>query len=331
MYVGFLVLIAGSHALTGTIAFNKIFARPDVCALVWGVPVLLCLFVLALPKTFKDFTWLGYLDVVSILASVFTVIVATGRGNLDPQLEYDPVEWSLWPPEDKSFSEIFLAVTNVIFAYSFTVCQYAMMDELHTPKDYKKSIWVLGLIEIILYTVTGGMSYAFAGGEVPSPMLLSAGPYLCRIAFAAALPVIFISGSINTTVAAKYILERYASRESKRVLSKRAWTIIWIALIFFITVVAWGIAEAVPYFSGLLGIISSLFISGFSFYFPALFWFKLIMDGKWYKPRKNILPVNHLCRHLHHRDCNTCHWDLFERNAYTCTASVWRLQKTVHV
>jgi hypothetical protein len=48
------------------------------------------------------------------------------------------------------------------------------------------------------------------------------------------------------------------------------------------------IAEAIPFFNALLGIISSLFISGFTFYFPALFWFKLVKEGKWYKGWKNI-------------------------------------------
>ncbi len=48
------------------------------------------------------------------------------------------------------------------------------------------------------------------------------------------------------------------------------------------------IAEAIPFFSALLGIISSLFISGFTFYFPALFWFQLIKEGKWYVGWKNV-------------------------------------------
>jgi hypothetical protein len=37
-----------------------------------------------------------------------------------------------------------------------------------------------------------------------------------------------------------------------------------------------------------LGLISSLFISGFTFYWPALFWFQLIKEGKWNANKKNI-------------------------------------------
>lgn len=53
-------------------------------------------------------------------------------------------------------------------------------------------------------------------------------------------------------------------------------------------VIAWVIAEAIPFFSDLLGIISALFSSGFSYYFPALFWFLLIKEGPWYRGWHNI-------------------------------------------
>jgi hypothetical protein len=39
------------------------------------------------------------------------------------------------------------------------------MDEMHTTTDYVKSIWALGLIEIVIYTLTGALIYAFVGQE----------------------------------------------------------------------------------------------------------------------------------------------------------------------
>lgn len=60
------------------------------------------------------------------------------------------VDWSAWPKEDVTFSQAFNAITNIVFAYSFAVCQFSFMDEMHTTKDYVKSIWALGLIEIFI-------------------------------------------------------------------------------------------------------------------------------------------------------------------------------------
>jgi len=168
------------------------------------------------------------------------------------------------------------------------MCQFSFMSEMHTPKHYVKSIWALGLIEMFIYTLTGALVYAFVGKSVASPALLSSGFTGSRVAFGIALPVIFISGSINTPVACRYIIGRaFRNSEIKYTNTVRGW-VVWISLCAIVTVIAWAIAEAIPFFNDLLGIISALFISGFSFYFPALFWFMLIKEGKWNKDWKNI-------------------------------------------
>jgi hypothetical protein len=64
--------------------------------------------------------------------------------------------------------------------------------------------------------------------------------------------------------------------------------ITWLAVIAAATVIAFIIAEVIPFFNDLLSISSALFISGFTFYFPALMWFLLIRKGGMFE-RKNLL------------------------------------------
>jgi hypothetical protein len=168
------------------------------------------------------------------------------------------------------------------------MCQFSFMDEMHTPKDYVKSIWALGLTEIVIYTLSGALIYAFVGQDVQSPALLSAGPLVSRIAFGVALPVIFISGSINGTVVGRYIHGRIYARSIVQYINTKMGWITWVALIAVITLLAWIIAEAIPFFSDLLSISSSIFISGFTFYLPAMMWFILLCQGKWYA-KENLL------------------------------------------
>ena len=288
MFVALLVLLVGSHALTGTIALVRIVGDPGVCALVWGIVAAVLLFALALPPTFSEFAILGYIDFASIVCAIGITIVAAGVSGAQHTGGLAAVDWSLWPPPDMTFTRAFLAVTNIVFAYSFAVCQFSFMAEMHTPAHYVRSVWALGLTEIITYTVTGALIYAFVGNDVASPALLSAGPLISRVAFAVALPVIFISGSINSVVVGRYVMTRAFARSSVRFIADaRGWAV-WVTLISVVTVVAWIIAEAIPFFNALLGIISALFISGFSFYFPALFWFQLIKEGKWYRGWRNL-------------------------------------------
>jgi len=289
LFVLLLVVLVGSHVLTGTIAWITIVDEPSICALGWGALSAVLLFCLAIPPTFAEFAILGYIDFVSIVIAIGITIISTAITASNAPGGLSAVPWTLWPPADISFYSVFLSTTNIIFAYSFAVCQFSFMAEMHTPTDYVKSIWALGIAEIIIYTGTGALIYAFVGDKVQSPAILSAPHTISRIAFGIALPVIFISGSINSTVVGRYILGRaFPNSQIRYINTMRGW-LAWLGLLVVITLIAFVIAEAVPFFNSLLGLISSLFISGFTFYFPALFWFGLIKDGKWNKDAKNIM------------------------------------------
>lgn len=287
MFVLQLTFLVGSHCLTGTIAFLNI-TNNGACSVVFGVVSAIILLIIAIPPSFAEVAILGYIDFVSILLAIGITIIGTGVVAGQAPGGLSAVHWSAWPKEGLTFAEGFIAITNICFAYSFSMCQFSFMDEMHTPADYVKSIWALGLIEIFIYTITGAVVYAFVGVDVKSPSLLSAGHTLSKIAFGVALPVIFISGSINTTVIGRYIHGRmYKDSVTRFINTTKGWTT-WLAVITTVTVAAFIIAEVIPIFNDLLSISSSLFISGFTFYLPAWMWFKLLRKGKWYS--KENLP-----------------------------------------
>jgi hypothetical protein len=146
MFVCYLTLLVGSHTLSGTIAFVKIVDDTSLCALVWAVISAIILFLLALPPSFAEFAILGYIDFVSIIAAIMITVIATGVEASRQPGGLSAVEWSAWPPEDISLKSAFLSTTNIVLAYSFAVSQFSFMAEMHTPKDYIKSIWSLGLV-----------------------------------------------------------------------------------------------------------------------------------------------------------------------------------------
>ncbi|KAF5638407.1 amino acid transporter [Fusarium tjaetaba] len=285
-----LIFLVGSHCLTGTIAFLNL-TNNGACSVVFGVVSAIILLIVAIPPSFAEVAILGYIDFVSIAIAVAITIIATGIQAGDSVGGMSSVDWSAWPKDNLSFTDAFIAITNIVFAYSFAVCQFSFMDEMHTPRDYVKSIWALGLIEIGIYTLTGALIYAFVGSDVKSPALLSAGPTISKIAFGVALPVIFISGSINTTVVARYIHGRMFKNSIIRYINTKMGWITWLALVTVITVVAFIIAEAIPFFNDLLSISSSLFISGFTFYFPSIMWFMLIRKGPWHSKENLLLSI----------------------------------------
>ncbi|KOS17029.1 N amino acid transport system protein [Escovopsis weberi] len=287
MFVLQLTFLVGSHCLTGTLAFLNITSN-GACSLVFGVVSAIILLLLAIPPSFAEVAILGYIDFVSVVVAIGVTMIATGVQASDSVAGLSGVEWSAWPKEDLSFTDAIVAVSNIALAYSFSMCQFSFMDEMHTPSDYIKSIKALGIIEIVIYTLTGSIIYAFVGQDVQAPALLSAGSTVSKVAFGIALPVIFISGSINTIVCARYIHGRIFKNSVIRFINTRNGWLTWFAVITFLTIVAWIIAEAIPFFSDLLSLMSSLFVSGFSYYLPAIFWYMLIRDGSAFS-RQNLI------------------------------------------
>lgn len=277
-----MTLNIGSHCLTGVIALVEI-TQSSICTVIFGLVSAIILLLLAIPPSFADIAILGYVDLASILIAIGITIIATGvqstqahTGNLPSS------DWSAWPKEGTTFASAMVAINNIVFAYSFAPALPSFMSEMHTPRDYVKSVYTLGLIEVVLYTLIGSLVYAFVGQEVQSPALLSAGPLVSRIAFGVALPVIFISGSINTSIISRYV-HGYIFRNSivRYVNTKMGW-VTWLALVAAFTFLAWIIAELIPVFSTILSLIAALFNSGLCFYIPAIMWFALVREGRWF-------------------------------------------------
>ncbi|KAF4945020.1 hypothetical protein FGADI_12279 [Fusarium gaditjirri] len=265
VFLGLLILATGSHCLTGTIALVKITGS-SVCTLAFEVISAVILMVLAIPPSFTEIAILGYIDFISIILAIGITMIATGIQRSDAP----------------GGSHLPLAVSNIVFSYAFAAAQFSFMSEMHTPADFTKSIVTLGLTEIVLYTITGSVIYAFVGQEVQSPALLSASPLVSKVAFGIALPVIYISGSINATIACRFIHGRLYKNSITRFINTRKGWITWLAVVAFVIFLSWVIAEAIPFFSELLGICAALFISGFSFWIPPIMWFFLLKEGNWY-------------------------------------------------
>ena len=285
-----LLLMVSSHTITGTIAFMTI-TKSNICSILFAVVSAIILFLLAVPPSFSEMAILGYVDFASILTAVGITIIATGVQRSEQPGGLSSVNWSAWPKEGVTFTEGFVSVGNIIFAYTFAMCQFSFMDEMHTPKDYVKSIWALGLTEIFIYTVTGALVYRFVGQDVENPALSSAGELVSRIAYGVALPVIFISGSINSVVAGRLIHGRIFKHSTLRFVNTPMGWVTWLMVIAAFTVLAWVIAEVIPFFTNLLSLSSSLFVSGLTFYFPPIMWFMFIRSGKWTSPKNLVLAA----------------------------------------
>ncbi|KAF1987617.1 amino acid transporter [Aulographum hederae CBS 113979] len=282
----FLIFSMGSHILTFTIAFNAMTSHAT-CTIVWGVIAMIVLWIFTLPRTLKKVSYFSIASFISIVAAVLITMIGLGV-DPKPNLHLDATIKT-------SFSQAFLSVTNIVFAYAGHVAFFSFISELKNPHDFPKALYLLQVVDTSMYLVVAIVVYRYAGADVASPALGSTSPVVKKVAYGIALPTIVIAGVIYGHVASKYIYVRLF-RGTKHLSSKSFLSIgSWMAITLTLWVIAFIIAESIPNFNDLLSLISSLFASWFTYGLSGVFWL-FLNYGKWFKGAKqSALALLNLC------------------------------------
>ncbi|KAJ6077037.1 hypothetical protein N7499_009018 [Penicillium canescens] len=278
----FSIFIMGSHILTFSVMMNTV-TEHGTCTMVFTTVGFVICFVCSLPRTMKNMTYISCMSFVSILTAVLITMIGVGvqnKGGVD-----------LKATVDTDLFRAFSAVTNIVFAYCAHVAFFGLLAEMEEPRDFPKALVMLQTFEIIFYTVAAVVIYYYVGQDVASPALTSAGPVLKKVAYGIAIPTIIGAGVVNGHIGLKYIYVRLFRGTDR--MHKRDLTAVgsWIAIALTCWVIAWIIADAIPVFSDLLSLISSLFASWFSYGLGGVYWLH-INKGKWLSsPRKIFLTI----------------------------------------
>jgi amino acid permease len=177
----FLIFTMASHILTWTICLNTI-TDSATCTVVWAVIGLVIFFICDLPRTLKRVSYMSIASFVSIFSAVLVSMIAIAihkpKGN--QRLAITTV---------LPFTDAFVSVSNIVFAYAGHSCFFSFLSEMRTPeKDWLKALLFLQTWDISLYIIAATVIYVFAGPDVKSPALGSAGPIVRKVAWGIAIP-----------------------------------------------------------------------------------------------------------------------------------------------
>lgn len=146
---------------------------------------------------------------------------------------------------------------------------------------------LLQITDTALYLVAAIVIYVSFGPNVPSPALSAvASPTLRKAIWGIAIPTIVIAGVIYGHVAGKYIFGRIFKNTKHLVRRTKLSILGWFAMTFAMWALAMVIAESIPVFNSLLGLLSALFVSWFSYGLPGIFWLWM-QYGNWFSSWKN--------------------------------------------
>ncbi|KAI5481936.1 aldolase [Pseudohyphozyma bogoriensis] len=271
VYWLYMTCIAGSGLLSIAIALNTV-SEHGTCSVVFVVVGAIACFLLSLIQTLEKLSWLGWIGLVSVMSAIITLAAAVSvtRPSLAPQT--GPWSKDLLMFGSPTFAEAANAVANVVFAFGGTPAFFTINAEMRDPRDFTKALLTCQAFVTGVYLAIGVVVYYYCGQYVSSPALGSAGILMKKVCYGIAIPALLVGAVLYTHLPAKYIFVR-AMRGSKHLSSntKTHW-IVWIACVLGCTLFSFVIAEAVPVFNDLIGLVGALFGSFTSITVMGMMW-----------------------------------------------------------
>ena len=145
----------------------------------------------------------------------------------------------------------------------------SFIAEMKNPKDFPKALYAVTICEIIVFSLVGAIVYAYTGTQYnTAPAFGSLGNRLyMKLSFSFMIPTLIFLGVLYASVSARFIFFRiFEGTRHKGNHTVVGWSA-WAGILAVTWVLAFIIAEVIPFFSDLLSLMSSLFDSFFGFIF----------------------------------------------------------------
>ena len=242
----------------------------SVCTIGFSAIVAVICFFCSMPRTFNTLALLGtasafFTFIAVILATVFAGIEA--HPALYPSLG-EPVVLAV-PASGTTFVAGMNAFMNISYTFIGQITLPSFIAEMKNPRDFPKALWAVTIAEVVLFSLVGAIIYAYTGTNYnTAPAFGSLGNELYKkVSFSFMIPTIIFLGVLYASVSARFVFFRiFAGTKHMGSHTVVGWAS-WAGLLAITWVLAFIIAEVIPFFSDLLSLMSSLFDSFFGFIF----------------------------------------------------------------
>jgi len=240
---------------------------------IWAVLSWVC----SLPRTFdtlsKIATLSAFFTFISVLlAAIFAGIEAhpEGYNTGGPKglLVGEPIVLVI-PAAGTGFVSGMNAFLNISYTFIGQITIPSFIAEMKEPKDFPKALWAVTICEIIVFGLVGAVVYAYTGTQYnTAPAFGSLGNVIYKkVSFSFMIPTLIFLGVLYASVSARFIFFRiFEGTRHKGNHTVLGWSV-WAGILAVTWIVAFIVAEVIPFFSDLLSLMSSLFDSFFGFIF----------------------------------------------------------------
>ncbi|KAI0024962.1 transmembrane amino acid transporter protein-domain-containing protein [Xylariomycetidae sp. FL0641] len=282
--------IQGLHVLTGAKYINTMIGgnTSDVsCQTVsFGAIIAIISWIASLPRTFSLLAKLGtgsafFTFISVVLAAIFAGIQShpagfNGETTPDVQDVYGSPIVTAIPIIGTTYVNGLNAFLNISYTFIGQITLPSFIAEMREPKDFPKALWACTIMEILTFGIVGAVMYAFVGNQyMTSPAFGSLQPIYKKIAFSFMIPTIIFLGVLYASVSARFLFFRiFQNSRHKNEHTVVGWAT-WAVILLGTWILAFIIANSIPFFSSLLSLLSSLFDSFFGFIFWGVAFFRM--------------------------------------------------------
>ena len=275
-------MIQGLHVLTGAKYLNTM-TNGGMCTVGFSAIMAVICFICSLPRTFDTLSKLATLSafftfVSVLLAAIFAGIEEhpyhynAGVGKLKGEkffgLVGEPTVLVV-AASGTTFVSGMSAFLNISYTFIGQITIPSFIAEMKNPNDFPKALWAVTIAEIILFSLVGSVVYAYTGTQYnTAPAFGSLGNEMFKkVSFSFMIPTLIFLGVLYASVSARFIFFRiFEGTRHKGNHTVVGWAT-WAGILAGTWIVAFVIAEVIPFFSDLLSLMSSLFDSFFGFIF----------------------------------------------------------------
>lgn len=264
-------MIGSSYTGTCTVAFSAVVAIVS-----WAC---------SLPRTFDTLAKIATLSAFFTFISVLLAAIFAGiedhpakynTGGPKGNFVGEPIVLVI-PAAGTTFVSGMNAFLNISYTFIGQITIPSFIAEMKNPKDFPKALWAVTICEIIVFGLVGSVVYAYTGTQYnTAPAFGSLGNETYKkVAFSFMIPTLIFLGVLYASVSARFVFFRiFEGTRHKGNHTVVGWAS-WAGILAILWVLAFIVAEVIPFFSDLLSLMSSLFDSFFGFIFWGTAYFRM--------------------------------------------------------
>lgn len=276
--------IQGLHVLVITRYLNTM-TNHGLCTVDFAVIGAVVSFICSLPRTFNALSQGAWVSAIFTFISVILAAAFAAAEGKHGTAGYTPVPTHmgpdgtlipggeplvyLIPPAGTAFYSGFNAFLNIAYTFIGQITLPSFIAEMKNPYDFRKALWLVTICEIIVFSLVGGIVYGYTGTQYnTAPAFGSLGNrvYL-KVSFSFMIPTLIFLGVLYASVSARFVFFRiFEGSRHKSNHTVIGWAS-WAGILAALWILAFIIAEVIPFFSELLSLMSSLFDSFFGWIF----------------------------------------------------------------